>query len=521
LIWSMATISISDTLPGLQYLSGLRDSSIDLKIVSLLFAVVSATEQSSQPSSSIFMLLVRILHKHNHVDAVFEREIFRLASGACSALSSHSTFQVDTCDIGSIAESAYKVLECDRDDSTTIANFLATLLVFCTDALDAVFESGTIVMVNDVMNDLPECIMIQEIGCAILAKVTEVDSMDMFLIILQTDGLKALVNALVNHGRRVPTVRQSASEALRRLSTLAALVPELRMLGLADILVLLMKEDDQDGLLLCVDAFQILRNLDGAGEPFQQTPDTDVVNLCFDLLRSNSDSAEVIYSCLAYIKCINVEQLSTQSRNAWATLLFDLLTTFIGVAPIASEALEVLGQLYGGIGSERLPAVNFDSVRDAMLALLDNEHVVRPGLAMMNNLNETSHETEIFTVLILVLYTFYDNEGLCETALDVLQRRVTGPTNHEWTGYEVDAVVGALTAFAATSRPMQRSGTIILSHLCQHHPLLCTERSEPLVPILTMVEETFASAAAVTTQVGDDAELCARAQIMLTKLTAR
>jgi hypothetical protein len=36
-----------------------------------------------------------------------------------------------------------------------------------------------------------------------------------------------------------------------------------------------------------------------------------------------------------------------------------------------------------------------------------------------------------------------------------------------------------------------------------------------------MVEETFASTAAVTTTVGDDTDLCARAQIMLTQLTAR
>jgi hypothetical protein len=234
----------------------------------------------------------------------------------------------------------------------------------------------------------------------------------------------------------------------------------------------------------------------------------EVVNVCFDLLRSNLGSTEVFYYCLAYMKCVNVDQLSTPSRHAWATLLFETLTTFLGVAPIVSDALDILGHLYGGgsNGGEQLPALNFAGVQDAILVLMDNGDVVKAGLSTIRNLNG-AYDDAVFTVLILVLYVFYDNESLSATALELLHTRLTG--THDWTGYEVDAVMGTLTTFA-DSYVVQRSGTIILSHLCQHYPLLCRERYEQLVPFLMLVEETFA---------GND--LSGMARIMLAELKAR
>lgn len=489
LVHSDASINLSNILSAVQHLSDCHATAIDITILSLLYAVASRSTpgESPQPTTSMFSLLVRILHKHNHVDAPYASEIFKLGSGACSALCSGSKVQVSTTDIGGIAESAYKVLESNKSDSDTIANFLSALLVFCEDSLVAVFESGTIVMVNDVMNDSHNHESIQEIGCAILAAVTAVESMDMFLIILQTDGLKALVGALEVHGNN-PTVRSFATEALRRLSNLSAIVPELAALDTIQKIVKLLSQHEDDRNF-CINAIQLLGNMVNCEEPFQNIPDAEALNVCFDILRSQSDSAQLFHDCLAYITLFDLEDLPTQGRHAWTTILFEALNSFLGYAPICVVSLELLNHLYNGNGGDRLPEMNVESVYNATLAVIDSPALAKAGLSLLGTLDVTSHnESKLFTLVIMVLYIFHENVEVTALALDLLQGGMT--ERNEWTGYEVDAVVGTLVNFA-DSFAIQRKSTSVLYLLWQNYQLLLKERSEQLVPLLALVHATF------------------------------
>ena len=296
-----------------------------------------------------FELVLDIIRLHYTEQSPYQQDILQAAAGAVATLAPliPTVVPKNAKDVAIVAEAAYKVLEAEGDSNMgdtgkeAITNCFVFLLCACNESSDLLFQSGMILLVADVLESLPACERIQEIGCQIFALFTSKESVNMYLIIAETESISQLSSALRTFPDN-PRIRSSVVASLVYLSRISALRSDMVESNVFDCVASLMHAHAEDGELMS-NGIELISNLVSNSTPRAQGK--LIAKTMCTALRVPSPTlqkSKLVLSCLSKI-CS--DDALPPDAECLPALLSDSMRKFYGVSAVVEPALDVLAQV--------------------------------------------------------------------------------------------------------------------------------------------------------------------------------
>jgi hypothetical protein len=478
--------NVSFRLDGLvQELQAITDESsctheIRLEVCRLIMLMARRSQvEGSVALTDMFRCVVKVLSRYNDRNAEYHPDIHCVGAAAVSAITGkikQTPIQVDHEMVGTIAESAYKVLECGSDDTQTMGHFLVTILNLCDVAQELLIQSGVIVLVIDVLTELQREQIIQQAGCAILSRLSAKGNLLAGLVIVETEGIDALSCALAVFPNDTH-ISRGVCKAFSHLSESTELrIPIVSQGGLHLLVSAITSHQDDENLL--VYACSALENIT-SGIHDQILAELGIVEAMLSTVRKFPLSLTLQATCFGVLKNILLAGDTGKSAAMHANgmeLLLAAIERFMTTPSILEPAFIVLQTLLtlAANRTRLIESRGVELVVNAMLASIEEETIQTTGCRSLRNFATDSskqawvHGAGGDQAILLAMRAHFRSETFQTEAclaLSTLTAPVPGRDSVVVTCDEIHTIVSAMRRYPKSEKIAEHGCVVLCNFL--------------------------------------------------------